>query len=231
MFKQTNPRRAAAMLFGPLMLIAAACGGSASDEPSAADRVASLGEAAAEAPIGTDGAGVDELEAPEDPEDAMALFNECMEGYGFGGMVTVVAGDPGSGGIQIGGSEIEEVDPQAQSGSFEDFDKDAFDEANKACDDHLANIDGGFDLTPEQEAAMADAQLEFADCMAEQGIEMPEVASSSGGFVSTAEIDASEVDPQSGGLSPEDLDFDFEAFDEAAKLCDSVFDQFDELNQ
>lgn len=207
MLKMTNPQRAAvALLIGPMLLMATACGSSADSQTSARDGV----------------------EAPDNPEDAMALFNECMDEHGFGGTVTAIAaGGAEAGGIPIGEADVQEIDPQANGGSFEDFDKEAFDEANEACGEHLANLDGGFDPTPEQEAAMADAQLAFADCMAEQGIEMPEIASSDGGFATTAQIDPSEVDPQSGELSPDDLDFDFEAFNEAATACNSVFDQLE----
>ncbi len=227
MLKITNPRRAIALLVGPLLLIATACGGSTDGEPSAGDGVASLNEGAAGAPTPADESAPDGVEAPDNPEDALALFNECMEEHGFGGVVTVIAGGgPGSGGLPIGDTEVQEIDPQAELGSFEDFDKDAFDEANTACEGHLANLDGGFDMTPEQEAAMEDAQLEFADCMADLGIEMPEVVSS-GGFAITDEVEASEVDPQPGGPAPDDLGFDLEAFEEAASACDSVFDQFE----
>lgn len=226
MLKLTNPRRATALLIGPLMLMATACSGS-TDEPSAGNGVASLNEGAAGAPTPADESAVDDVEAPEDPEDAFALFDACMEEHGFGGVVTVVAGgESGSGGIPIGEAGVQEIDPQDAGGSIDDFDKEAFDEANTACEGHLANLDDGFDLTPEQEAAMEDAQLAFANCMAEQGVEMPEVASS-GGYATSVEAGASEFDPQSGELSPDDLDFDLEAFNEASETCDAVFDQLE----
>lgn len=234
MLKLTNRRRAAALLIGPLMLIATACGGSTDSEQSADEGVASLSDGASDGVTPVDGtsdeAAVDELEAPENPEDAFALFNECMEEHGLGGAITVIGGVGGeSGTVQIEDVEAEQLDPQA-GGSIEDFDPEMFDAANEACEGHLANLDGGFDLTPEQEAAFEDAQLEFADCMAEQGIEMPEFDSATGGIVVTEVIEGAEIDPQSGGLSPEDLGFDFEAFEEAASACDSVFEQFEELN-
>ncbi len=170
----------------------------------------------------------DPLEAPDNPEDAFALFNECMEEHGIAGGVTVFAGgDAETGAVEIEPMEIEEVDPQTAGGSLEDFDADMYDEANKACEGHLANIDAGFDMTPEQQAAFDDAQLEFADCMAEHGIDVPEPASSGGGIVVSAATE--EGDPQSGVGSPDDLDFDFEAFDEAAKDCDSAFAQLESI--
>jgi hypothetical protein len=242
MLKFSGRTRAAALV-GALLLIATACGSSASDGQGDGDRIASLSEdlteattAAAETSndeIAGDVSG-DDLEAPDDPEDAFALFNECMEDQGLPGAIAVSVGDSGnSSGINVSevADSFDEIDPQA-GGSFEDFDADAFNEANEACEGHLANIDGGFDLTPEQQTAMEDAQLEFSDCMAEQGVEVPEFDGDSGGIVIGAviETDSSGADPQSGDISHDDLDFDFEAFNEAAEACQHVFDQFEALD-
>ena len=168
---------------------------------------------------------------PTDAEDAFALFNQCMADHGIEGGISVsVGGDASSGAVQIDEMEPGEIDPQAGSGSIDDFDMEDLDAANKACEGHLANIDAGFDLTPEQQAAFDDAQLEFNDCMAEHGVEVPDLGSGSGGIVVGRAVASEDGDPQAGGLNLDDQDFDFEAFDKAAKACDFVFEQVEDLN-
>ncbi len=215
-----------------LVLVATACGSSAEDE---APGIATLSDGSddstdddgvAEDGSGSGGGG-SEVEAPDDPEEAFALFDVCMTEAGFdmGGGVVIGGGD---GGIDVDGEVIvEEVDPQVSGFDVDDFDFAEFEEANTACEGHLANIGLGFDLTPEQQALFDDAQLAFADCMEEQGIEMPEFGGS-GGMVIEIEGDA-EVDPQTGELSFDDASFDFGAFEEAAQECDHVFAELDEL--
>lgn len=204
-----------------VLFLAAACGG---DDVSTDAGIASLNDGADQ----VDTAPVDTaLEAPENPEDAFALFGQCMTDAGFDFGDTAGA----SGLIQIAPNAAvsgdDDANPQDQSGSFEDFDPEAFDEANEACEGHLANVDSGFDMTPEQQAAFEDAQLEMSECMEEQGFAIPELASAGDGGTILIE-DAAEVDnPQSGSSSVNDLDFDFEGFEEAAEMCQSVFDGLD----
>ncbi len=229
-----NRRWARAALLSTLLLVASACGSAGRNDDSG---VASLTESV---DIGAsvengDTSSVDAgLEAPENPEDAFALFNECMTkaGFDFGSAVSVGVGSSGSIDVEPGEAIVPDgVDPQQNSGSLEDFDPEAFDRANETCEGHLANIDSGFDLTPEQQAAIDDAQLEWSACMSDQGVEVPELQSSNGGSGAIV-IDGSAeaADPQSGEASFEDFDFDFEAFDEAAQICQSVYDQYDELD-
>lgn len=230
----TSGRGSALAVFIPLLMIVGACG---SGDEGAGGGVASLTDDGTGPSAGADAAPDDTgLEAPENPEDAFALFGECMTdaGFDFGEAISVGGGD-GSGGaitVEPGGTVLgnDEIDPQQQGGSLEEFDLDAFDEANEACEGHLANIDGGFDLSPEQEAAFEDAQLEWSRCMEEQGIEVPEVDGSGGAGVVIVEGPVGDADPQGGSASFEDLEFDFEGFEEAAELCQSVYDQYDELD-
>ena len=72
------------------------------------------------------------------------------------------------------------ADPQQPPLDLDDFDFDAFQEADQKCSPLLANVGIGFDLGPEEQAAFEDAQLVFADCMQELGVEVPEF---SGGAV------------------------------------------------
>ncbi len=227
--------RNAFVMLGTLSLFAAACGGASETATDTDQGIASLAADASDTAPTEDPQRGDEPEAPNNPEDAFALFNECMGDLGFDfGSVGIVGGGEGGFGAPIEieefGGGVEDFDPQESGGSFEDFDAGAFEEANEACEGHLAGIDAGFDLTPEQEVLFEDAQIEFAACMGELGIDVPEIGSVSGGIVvesSSAEV---EIDPQSGLPSFDDSDFDFEAFEEAAESCQYVFEQYEELD-
>jgi len=209
-----------AIVFMSVGLVAAACG---SDEAADTSGIASLTDGEDD-DSAADGSTLidDAAEAPENAEDAFALFDECMTDRGFEFASTASSsGAVGSLSIE-GGSAVTEVDPQ--SGGIEDFDLDEFEAANDECRVHLANIDGGFDLTPEQEAAFEDAQLEFQSCMSDAGIEMPDIIGGGSGGLSlqVEEVDG-DLDPQAGaGFTGSD--FDFEAFQEAAETCNHVFD-------
>ncbi len=225
--------RGAFVLLGTLSLFAAACGASVT-ATDAEQGIASLAsDASATAPTEDPQTG-EELEAPDNPEDAFALFNECMTdlGFDFGSVGIVGGGEGGTVTLDVDEFEggVEGFDPQESGGSFEDFDAGAFQEANEACEGHLAGIDAGFDMTPEQEALFEDAQIDFAACMDELGIEVPEIGSVSSGIVVESSSVEVEIDPQSGLPSFDDLDFDFEAFNEAAESCQYVFDQYEGLD-
>ncbi|MCP4959016.1 MAG: hypothetical protein GY925_07060 [Actinomycetia bacterium] len=216
-------RRAVFVVLTSAVLLAA-CGGS---DTVAEDAVASIGDvtpASEESTNDRDESTVDELEAPENPEDAFELFNQCMADAGVDGLAITVS-EASGGAIEIpadDGGATGEVDPQQSQGSLEDFDIEEFEAANEACEGHLANIDQGFDVSPEEQARLEDTQLEWASCMQEQGVDVPDfdVTGSSVGI--TIHGDAIESDPQTGQASLDDLDF--EAFREAAKACSHIFE-------
>lgn len=168
----------------------------------------------------------DELEAPENPEDAFALFNECMgvDGLDMGGvLVKPGLNDRGMVEIDLGEIEPSEADPQASPSSLEDLDLDEFDEANDRCSGHLDNVDFDFDLSPEQQSELDDAELAFAACMADLGVDIGDLASGAAGSIRVEGV-SGEEDPQGGVVDLSDVDFDFEAFLEASDECDQVFD-------
>jgi hypothetical protein len=213
---------------------AVACSGSASsttETTSDPSRVATLTDADSTSDAedeGGDGAGTtDSAEAPDDLELALALYDECMAEFGFA-FETSVAGEGDGDGLAVEEQTLELDDPQAQGfDSPEDFD-DSFNEANSTCEKHLVNVDSGFDLDPEQQARFEDAQLEWASCMREQGIDIPEIDAGGGGAI-TIEDDSLESDPQSGGELGAADDFDFDAFDEANEACESAFDGLEDV--
>lgn len=214
-----------------LSLSAAACGGEGSTETTsdtggiatlADDSTDDQATGADQTETSDDGA-TGSAEAPDDPELAYARYDDCMADLGFDFSTAIVGED---GGLSVDDQALDVDDPQAQSFDSDDDFGAAFDEANAACEKHLANIDDDFDLDPEQQALMNDAQLQWAACMRAQGIDLPDMDASAGG-VTVIEINPEDGDPQSGGELGGD-DFDFEAFEKADQECASAFDALNE---
>jgi hypothetical protein len=230
----------AATALASVVMTAAACGSDAGGSANAADGVASLRDETNDVTddattVGSDEADDDELEAPEDPEEAFALYDACLQEHGV---------DPGEGFVVIAGDEAVAVSPDqaGPAGSLPQGDQVFVNgrgpggeeppeitpeliEASEACQGHLANATPDFDLTPEQEAAMEDAQLEFQQCMEEHGIE-------GGGFsVSLGEGPAIGVDeaPDEMTTTPP-VAVDPEEFQAAAEVCRSVYESYPELD-
>lgn len=220
-------RRLAAVLAGACVALAA-CG---SGEGTASnDGVASLD-------TGTDDTGTDdtdtsdegdvELDAPADPEEAMALFQSCMTDHGVEGGGFAIATRSGSDGemIEVGSDPLDSEELPAMP--MEEIDPEVFEAANEACNGHLANAMPEFDLTPEQEAAMEDARLEFEQCMEEQGVEMPEMVTRGDGGSLSISVGGETGEPVPA-LSLDDIDMD--AFNAAAEECQKVYDEYPELD-
>lgn len=231
MFTTPTRHRGIAALAAAVLLFTAACG-SAGDDDTADDGVASLSDQStedsdesADTEVGdddpTDTEQTEQVEAPDNPEDAFALFEECMADAGLD--MQPVDGDDGS--VQVLGDDDGQAGGIAIGGSIDDFDPDQFEEIAGRCEAHLASIDAGFEMSPEDEAAFNDAQLEWTECMREQGVEVPDFDGDSGGMIVIGGPEV-EGDPQAGG-SIGDADFDFEAFSEADEACNHVFADFE----
>lgn len=220
-----RPRHLAAATLLSVVWFATACGGSADVDPAAGVATVSDSASADVTPdtANSDGGGTG-LEAPEDPEEALALFDECMDAAGFSVGASVPVGGSDSGIAVPDGSSQPEEDPQDRNFDIEDSDFDGFEKARAECEPHLANIGFGFDLTPEQEAEFADIQLEFANCMEQSGVVI--IDPSQSGSIEVEE--ESEIDPQTGQASLDDLEFDFEALNQAAAECEQILNQFGE---
>jgi hypothetical protein len=176
------------------------------------------------------------LEAPDDPEEAFALFDQCLQDHGV---------DPGEGPVFAGGdSNAIAVAPsqatpaggsgpdsqvfvygQSPDGSGPpEIDQKMID-AMEACRGHLANATPDFDLSPEQQAALEDAQLAFQQCMEDHGIEGGGFSISIGGGPSLSVNEKQDDD----AAPPPTVDVDPEQFQAAAKECQSVYDDYPEL--
>ncbi len=218
-----RPQLAAAAVAVGLALTA--CGGDS--DGAAANGIASATEISVAATSDdTDESTTTDPDAPDNAEDAFALFDQCMTDAGFD-----FATDSGGaeGGITLGDSVSggsAEVDPQGGPASIGEFDFDAFEAANVECEVHLQGVDVGFDLSPEQEAALSDAQLEFTDCMRDLGVDVAEFEDGAGDGLAIVEGGEAETDPQTGLPSFADDDFDFEKFEEASQECSAVFDKY-----
>jgi hypothetical protein len=151
----------------------AACGQDPDD-----DGVASLGDGAT---------GSAASASPSvDPEEALQAFAECMREHGLEDFP-----DPqidGNGGIEI------------SAGDPGDFGRAELDAAMQACEHLLPEGAGpgdGEGPSAEEQAAMEDALLAYAQCMREHGIDMPDPEFSSGGVIQ-----------QGGDFDPNDPEFE-----------------------
>jgi hypothetical protein len=222
MTTRRRPLRAPATILAPLAAAAllAACGG---DSGSADDGIASLGTtttspayatttapaAAADAPdrassgsapSGERGTTGDSIEAPlsTDPEEAALAYVECMRDHGIdmpdpepgGGIVFSQTEDDGEGGAGPGDEE--------------------FQEAQEDCQPIMDAARSEVELDPEQEAEMREQMLEYAQCMRDHGIDMPDPVFGDNG---TVQMQVGSPDEE-GGPPPDD-----EAFEEANEAC------------
>jgi hypothetical protein len=171
-------------LAGVLSLTLAACGGGGSG-----DGVATLGD-------GDEAAATASASPSVDPEDALAEFAECMRDNGIEDFPDPTIDE--NGGIQIGiGGE---------GGPPSEEDRQALTDAMEACQDLLPRGEGPGQISEEDRAAFQDALLEYAQCMRDHGIDMPdpEFTGDGGAMQQIGE-----------GIDPEDPDF--QAADEACR--------------
>jgi hypothetical protein len=123
--------------------------------------------------------------ASVDPEQARLDFARCMREHG------IDMPDPGTGGrggaTRIGGGDPEKLQ-----------------EAMEACREHFQGVMG--ERGPELSQEQLDAMLEFAQCMREHGIDMPDPGN--GGM---------RVELGKGGIDPESPEFR-----EAQEACDDL---------
>ena len=101
----------------------------------------------------------------------MLEFAECMRDHGVDMPDPQFDGDGGGGGM---------IEMTA------DPDDEGFEEAQEACQPILEDAMGEIELDPEQEAEMREQLLEFAECMRDHGIDMPDPVFGEDGRVTMA---------------------------------------------
>lgn len=193
-------------LFAALLLLSA-CGSTATatndnaNDSADSQTVASLPEAAPDdTPDSSDdsdaAANSSTEEASEDgadlsPEEAQLKFEQCLEDAGIDSPFSSADGEAIVGAEGDEGGQVLALDLNDDE-SFEAFEK---------CNEIMSDAFGEFTPSPEQDALMQDAELEFSRCMAEQGFDV----STDGGIELDADLDISDLDA-------------------AASECDSAFD-------
>ena len=173
----------------------AACSGTAAN-PSG---VASLGSQSPEPDASS------EPQASLDPEDAALAFAECMREHG------VDMPDP-----QVGSNGEFRITVNGGPGSM---DMEEMQAAQEACQDLMPGGGEPRELTAEQK----DAMLGFAQCMRDNGIDMPDPEFEGGGMVRIGGGPGS-----NGGNTGNGPAFDpgSEEFQAAAEACRSEFGEF-----
>lgn len=142
-----------AVLAAAVILLLAGCGGSDSS-----DGIASLeggeGETTTTAATGT----------TVDREQAMLDFAQCMRDNG------IDMADPTT--DENGNLQMMRPSGGGEGGAFEPADREAMQAAREACSQYLEGIAQGFDRPDMTE--MQDLMLEYAACMRENGVDMPD---------------------------------------------------------
>jgi hypothetical protein len=131
------------------VLALAACGGSADGDDAA---VASLGGSSTETETET-------TTTSDDPQELLLDYTECMRDEGVDIPDPDFSGDGGGGKILIGPGGIDPDDPD-------------FQDAQEKCAPMLEGLRRSFD--PEAREAFQEAALEFAQCMRDHGIDVPD---------------------------------------------------------
>lgn len=186
-----NRTRLAALCCALAVLTLAGCGGSDTSASATEDLPTLQSDAAADGADGStssnDAADGSKGDEEVDPELAMAEFDKCMADHGIS--TGMAEGE--------GGGFTQSFETQVQDGagpSEGDIDA-ALEECNELVGGIFQDID---DLSPEQQAEMADMNLEFEKCLQEKGID---------------------IDMEDGGAFMLPDDIDMEDFEAAASEC------------
>jgi hypothetical protein len=162
-------------------LVVAACGGS-----SGSEGVASIEDTTGQTTNGDSGSAA---AGEQDPQEAALAYAECMREHG------IDMADPVAGRVDLN------IQPGVPDGKV--------DKAMKACEDLLRSA--GSQLTEEQQNVLHDAQLAFAKCMREHGIDMEDPKLDGSGIVTQKDTSGED------GVNPDDP-----KFQEAQKACEPI---------
>ena len=181
------------LMFIAFVLVLAAC---SSDDGS---QVASLEDA-----VGSGDVTADAIDADVADQEAILEFSQCIRDNGVEEFEDPVIGADGSIEFSFGGRSD---DPEG--------DREAMREAFEACQEHLDGLafgPGSIDLTE-----IEDTMLEFAICMRENGVDMPDPDFSNLGLGGGAPGD------DEGGVFGGAIDLDDPEVEAALEACREVF--------
>jgi hypothetical protein len=163
---------------------------------------------------GTEDGATPTPEASVDPEQAIFEFAECMREHGIDMPdPEIVRGGPGEGGERgfVGrGADEGPAAPQFDPSSEE------FQAAEDACREHLEGFAAGPGDGPDMSEEQQRAFLDFAECMREQGIDMPDPQFDGGGVT---------IGPPDEGEGPA-FDPRSEEFQAAEEACSEHMEGF-----
>jgi len=187
-------RRWPAALAAAIVLTAAACSGSGTS-----GGIASLEDDSGEATI-TTGAADDQV----DPEQAMLDFAQCMRDQG------IDMEDPTL--DENGNFTMLRPTGGGEEGGFDPADREAMQAAREACSQYLEGITQQF-ARPDQ-TEMQDLMLQYAACMRENGVDMPD-----------PDFSTSEGEGPGGrlGFTTGDYDPNDPTFQAANEACQGIF--------
>jgi len=146
------------------------------------------------ASLASDAPGANESAAPSaslDPEAAQLAFAECMRDQGIDMPDPETSGGGGGGAVRIGGAGE---------------DRDKFQAAMEECD-HFLEQAGAF--RDEMDPEMLDKMVEFAGCMRDHGINMPD-PNADGGIMfrsNSGSDDSGKITTSAGDIDPESPEF------------------------
>jgi hypothetical protein len=194
-----------AITVAALALVMAACGGG--DDTQG---VASLQDPDSTTTTTTGGARDEGDGSAVDSEQALLEFAECMREHGIDMEDPSISGE-GGGFIRIG-------PPPGAGGDGSDNDFEAMEEAREACSEFLEGVTQQFgEIDPTE---MQDQALEFAQCVRDQGFDVPDPDFSDiGPDVQSEEGGDGEV----GGGPFGDIDPEDPAFQAALEECGDIF--------
>jgi hypothetical protein len=184
-----------ALLAAAVVVLVAGCGGS-----GGAQGIASLEGASGDSTSTTGGTGT-----TVDPEQAMLDYAQCMRDNG------VDMEDPTV--DENGNFQMMRPPGSGQGGDFSQTDRDTMEAAREACSQYMEGIAQQFDRPDMTE--MQDLMLQYAQCMRDNGVDMPDPDFGNG-----------DDNPGAGGR----LGFDMSQFDTsdptfqaASEACQDIF--------
>lgn len=139
-----------------------------------------------------------EDDVPEDPDEAIAKFKECLEDHGV---------DPDDMGMRIEGPGrgrqfTEEFSDEDRPKPPSAAEQQKFDEAMDECEKYIPTVE----LSPEEDAERRESAVAYAQCMRDKGFDIPDPKVEGGGM--------SMLLDESSGIDPNDP-----AYQEANEEC------------